>query len=76
MAETAIEIREKVRWDICRDSSNPPLPMERTDRARAHSSDRGPKRGDGCTEGMARVAAIGIGIRSFSISDGQHPICL
>lgn len=35
MAETAIEIREKVRWDICRDSSNPPLPMERTDRARA-----------------------------------------
>lgn len=37
MAETAIEIREKVRWDICRDSSNPPLPMERTDRARARA---------------------------------------
>lgn len=74
MAETAIEIREKVRWDICRDSSS--RWNERGPRARACIPSRGPKCGDGYTEGMARVAAIGIGIRSSSISDGQHPICL
>lgn len=33
MAETAIEIREKVRWDICRDSSS--RWNERGPRARA-----------------------------------------